>query len=69
MLVNSSTPDSQLRKKSNSVAYHFVCEGTARDEWRCTYVSSEEKTANLTTKIIPAGEKRTYHVRNLLHWF
>ena len=41
MLVNSSMPDSMLRKKSNSVAYHFVREGTARDEWRCTYVKSE----------------------------
>ena len=29
MLVNSSMPDSMLRKKSNSVAYHFVREGTA----------------------------------------
>ena len=31
VLVNSSKPDSVLRKKNNSVAYHHVCEGSARD--------------------------------------
>ena len=68
MLVNFSMPDSMLRKKSNSVAYHFVREGTARDEWRCTYVKSEHNHSNLLTKIIPNGEKRMFHVRKILHW-
>ena len=42
MLQNSSDPESQLRKKSNSIAYHFVWEGTAKDEWRCTYERSKD---------------------------
>ena len=33
VLVNSSTPTSVLKKKSNSTAYHFVREGCAADEW------------------------------------
>ena len=32
ILVNSGTLHSQLKKKSNSVAFHHVCEGSALDE-------------------------------------
>ena len=42
VLVNSSEPDSVLRKKNNSVAYHHVCEGSTRDEWRVAYISSDD---------------------------
>ena len=42
VLNNSSNPDSRLNKKSNSIAYNFVREGVARDEWRCTYVKSKQ---------------------------
>ena len=37
VLVNLGTPHSQLKKKSNSVAYHHVREDAALDEWRTTY--------------------------------
>ena len=40
VLVNSSKPDSVLKKKSNSIAYNFVREGCAADEWRVTYIST-----------------------------
>ena len=33
VLVNSSVPTSVLSKKSNSIAFHFVREGSAADEW------------------------------------
>ena len=33
VLSNTSVPDSTLKKKSQSIAYHFVREGCARDEW------------------------------------
>ncbi len=38
VLWNTSAPDSTLKKKSSSVAYHFVREGVAKDEWRTGYV-------------------------------
>ena len=31
--ANSSVPDSVLKKKYNSIAYHFAQEGCATDEW------------------------------------
>jgi hypothetical protein len=33
VLANTTIPDSTLKKKSQSIAYHFVREGAARDEW------------------------------------
>ena len=69
VLNNSSNPDSRLNKKSNSIAYNFVREGVARDEWRCTYVKSENNQSDLLTKVITDGQKRSRHVRKILHWF
>ena len=34
VLANTTMPDSMLKKKSQSIAYHLVCEGSARGEWR-----------------------------------
>ena len=34
VLANTTIPDSTLKKKSQSITYHFVCEGSAHDEWR-----------------------------------
>ena len=46
VLANTTAPTSQLKKKSNSIAYHFVREGCARDEWRTTYVKSDNNPAD-----------------------
>ena len=58
VLCNTSIPDSTLKKKSQSIAYHFVREGVARDEWRTAYVNTNENPADLLTKQPTAGEKR-----------
>jgi hypothetical protein len=42
VLANVSIPDSQLKKKSQSIAYHFIREGAAKDEWRTSYVNTHE---------------------------
>jgi hypothetical protein len=51
VLANTSNPNSTLKKKSQSIAYHFVQEGVARDEWSTTYLSTHENEADLLTKI------------------
>ena len=58
VLANTTIPDSTLKKKSQSIAYHFVREGVARDEWRTTYVNTNDNEADLLTKLLPFGEKR-----------
>ena len=67
VLANTSIPDSTLKKKSQSIAYHFVREGAARDEWRTTYVNTHLNEADLLTKQLPSGEKRKGFVRKMLH--
>ena len=67
VLANVSVPDSVLKKKSNSIAYHFVREGSARDEWRIAYINTHENPADLLTKALPSGEKRTGFVKMILH--
>ena len=68
VLVNSSQPDSVLKKKSNSIAYHFVREGSATDEWRVTYIPTTQNVADLLTKPLGGGEKRQRFIRMILHY-
>ena len=49
VLGNTSIPDSTLKMKSQSIAYHFVREGVARDEWRTSYVNTDDNEADLLT--------------------
>ena len=67
VLANTSIPESTLKKKSQSIAYHFVREGCARDEWRTAYVNTHLNPADLLTKTLPNGEKRRGFVRMILH--
>ena len=67
VLANTTIPDSTLKKKSQSIAYHFVWEGVARDEWRMSYISTHDNETDLLTKQLPSGEKRKGFVRRILH--
>ena len=67
VLANTTIPDSTLEKKSQSIAYHYIREGVARDEWRTSYVNTHDNEADLLTKQLPHGEKRKRFVCNLLH--
>ena len=53
VLINSSVQDYVLKKKSNSIAFHHTREGSARDEWRITYIKAHDNPANLKTKPLP----------------
>ena len=67
VLANTTIPDSTLKKKSQSIAYHLIREGVARDEWRTAYVNTHENEADLLTKLLPNGEKRQKFVKKVLH--
>ena len=67
ILANTTMPNSMLKKKSNSIAYHFVREGTARDEWRDTYINNNDNRSNLLTKPLSYDEKRIKLCKMLLH--
>jgi len=67
VLANATIPDSVLKKKSQSIACHFVHEGSARDEWRTAHINTNDNEADLLTKMLPSGEKRRGFIRRLLH--
>ena len=66
VLANTSVPSSTLKKKSQSVAFHFLREGCARDEWRTSYIHTSVNMADLSMKPL-SGNKRWGFVRKLLH--
>ena len=67
VLANTTIPDSTLKKKSQSIAYHFVREGSARDEWRTSYINTNDNESDLLTKVLAHGQKRVGFVSRLLH--
>jgi hypothetical protein len=67
VLANTTAPTSTLKKKSNAIAYHFVREGCAKDEWRTAYINTHDNVADLLTKPLPSGEKQTKFIPMLLH--
>ena len=68
VIVNSSVPESTLKKKSNSIAYNFVREGCAADEWRITYINTNDNPSDLMTKCLAPGEKRDKFVGMLVRY-
>ena len=66
--ANTTIPDSTLKKKSQSIACHFVREGVARDEWRTAHIDTHENPADSLTKPLPAGGKRKSFIEKVLHW-
>ena len=66
VIKNTQTPESTLKKKSNSICYHFCRESVAMGESLTAHVSSPENLADLATKVL-FGEKRRNLVRKLLY--
>ena len=67
VLWNTSLPDSVLKKKTSSVAFNFVREGVSRDQWRTSYIKSNENPADILTKSLPAGLNRKRKIRGILY--
>ena len=68
VLANTTIPESTLKKKSQSITYHFVQEGSARGEWWTTYINTHENESDLLTKALTSGDKRRKFVQRLLHY-
>ena len=67
VLYNTTLPDSTLKKKHHSIAYHYVREGCANDEWRTTYIKTEDNCSDITTKSLPNGINRKRKVRSVMY--
>ena len=69
VLENTMFPHSKLRKKSSSIAFHFVREGVAKTEWKTTYLNTHLNPSDMLTKYLPGGSKRTRFTAYVLHYF
>lgn len=65
VVKNTSIPESQLKKKSNAIAYHFVREAVAAGIAKIGYETSKTNLADLLTKI-QSGAERQRLVENVL---
>ena len=66
-LRNICIPDSTLKKNNYAIAYQFVREWMATEEWVTGYVKSENNVADPLTKTIPEGERRDRLVGHYLY--
>ena len=67
VLWNTTVPESTLKRKSSSVAYHFVREGVSKDMWRTSYINTSENVADVFTKVISSIKDRMKKIRMLLY--
>jgi hypothetical protein len=63
---NTTAPESMLKKKSNSIAYHMVREAVAMGEILISYIPTDHNVADLMTKVLPGGERRDTLIQRLL---
>ena len=66
VIHNTQRPESMLKKKSNSICYHFCRESVAMGESITAHVDTNENVADLATKILTQKAKREYLVSKLL---
>jgi hypothetical protein len=64
---NTQRPESVLKKKSNSIFYHAVCESASMGESIIGHVPFFENPADICTKVVPDGQKWNHLIRLLLH--
>ena len=67
VLCNTCIPASFLKKKNHAIAYHFIQECVAREEWVTEYFKSDNNASDPLTKTIPAGERRDWLVGHYLY--
>jgi hypothetical protein len=63
---NKTTPSSILKKKSNSIVYHYVREAVAMGEVLITWIKSKDNIPDLMTNLLPNGEKRDKLIQKML---
>jgi hypothetical protein len=55
---NTSVPESTLKKKSNTIAYHFVWEAVAANIVRIAYEPTGSNKSDILTKFLPGPATR-----------
>jgi len=56
VVTNSTVPDSMLRRKHNSIAYHRVRQAVTANTIRIAYLHSKSNNADVLTKQLPGPD-------------
>ena len=67
VIYNTSKPESILKKKSNSICYHFIREAVAMKECLTTHIPTLKNFADMLTKVL-YGKKMKDLVGGVLHF-
>ena len=67
VVMNTSLPDFKTKKKINYILYHFVYEGSEKDEWRCGRVVIDDNRSDLMTKFYISENNIIRKVRMLMY--
>ena len=63
---NTQRPESTLKKKSNYIFYHAVCESVAKGDSCIEHVGTNQNCADLAIKVFYGG-KRRFHVSKFIY--
>ena len=66
VIHNTSNPDSVLKKKSNSIYYHFVREAVAAKECLTSHIPTLQNLSDLLTMVF-FGQKRRNLVQGIIY--
>jgi hypothetical protein len=69
VIQNTQNPESTLKKKSNSICYHYIRKCVAMGEAMTAHIRLEDNPADICTKLMPGGEKRNRIVSNILYYY
>ena len=68
VIHNTQRPESTLKKKSNSIAYHACRESVAKGESLTGHIPTKLNPADICTKVIPGGQKRNDVIDLILYY-
>ena len=66
VINNTSNPASLLKKKTNSICYHFVREAVAEKECLTSHIPTLQNLSDLLTKVL-FGQKRRNLVQGIMY--
>ena len=69
VFCKTSKPSSILKNKSFSITFHFVREGTAKDEWKTAYINTHLNPADMLTKSLARVETWSNFIWYVVHFF
>ena len=68
VLYNTTSTESTLKNKSNSIDYHAVREGVATGEWLTGYEPTDKNVLELLTNLAPGVNRRTRLIMRVMYY-